>query len=232
MVRFTWSPFSCAVAVALAAAWPLCTTAQQPAIPAWLTLRPGTVARVDVAPWPSDDGPEAAVAASARSIEHYGGDELVRPDDVVHEPVGVRVIVVRLLARRIALVRGVEGHWTAYTRIERLIPEIPAGTPLLVAGGFEGFADFFPSLETPSSGAGRIETGARLVGLKLGIAPLDQQSSALVRVKVLVRSGSRSGQVGWLQVGYTGLPHPPRQPASNAERVCRCRIVQFGDSGE
>lgn len=202
--------------------------AREPSAPGWLTLAPGTIVRVDLAPW-SSAAPEAALAASVRSIEKYGGDEVAEPEDVVREPVGVRAVVARLIGKRVALVRGLFGRWKAYARVERLIPEVPPGTLLVVAGGFEGFADIYPSLSSPAHSARHIETGTRLVAINLGVGRFDPQASALVRVGVRIVSGKARGHFGWLDVAYTGVPMPHGRLGSSAERACTCRIVAFGD---
>ncbi len=197
--------------------------------PAWLTLRPGTIARVDIAPWPASDEPEAALTASAASLAGDLSANATRPGDVVYEPIGVRVRVVRVLAgTHVAVVRGLERRFEAYARVERLVPDIPPGTALRAAGGFGGFADFYPTLETPNGRAGRLATGSELVALAIGAAPYDPESADLVRVRVRVRSGALRGRTGWVAVGYTGLPDPrPRKGAEVAERACQCRLAQF-----
>jgi hypothetical protein len=197
--------------------------------PRWLLLGAGTTARVDIAPWLVSDEPEAALTAGRRSAERNFSDDATRPSDVVYRPIGVRVRVVRVdRDGRTVLVHGVRDRFEAYAPIERLIPEIPPGTLLVAAGGFEGFADFYPTLDTPEKRAGRIATGRRLRAIAMSAAPYDPDSADLVRVRVRVLDGALRGRVGWIAAGYTGIPSPPSAASSvNAEKACRCRLVQF-----
>jgi len=201
-------------------------------IPAWLTLQPGAIARVDIGLWATADEPEAALTASAASLARAASDDDTRPGDVVYEPVGVRVRVVRLLpGERVAIVRGLDRRFTAYARVERLIPQVPPGTPLVAAGGFGGFADFYPLLATPNAQAERLATGSRLVAFETSSAAFDPGSADLVRVRVRVRSGTLAGRIGWIAVAYTGLPGAaPRKRAEVAEKACGCRLVQFASA--
>jgi hypothetical protein len=200
--------------------------------PVWLTIRAGTVARIDIAPWDDADEPEAALTVSAASLARNFSDDATRPDDIVYRPVGVRVRVVRLNpGGAVALVHGFDDRFEGYSPVARLIPEIPAGTTLLAAGGFGGFADFYPTLDTPEKHAGRVATGTRLVALGIGVAPYDPDSADLVRVRVRVLDGDLRARIGWVAVAYTGLPetHVPAS-ADVAEKACRCRLVQFEGS--
>ncbi len=199
--------------------------------PAWLSLRAGTVARVDIAPWLVSDEPEAALTESPHSLERNFSDDATRPDDVVYRAIGVRVRVLSLgRDGRTAHVHGIGDRFEAYAPIQRLIPEIPAGTLLVAAGGFGGFSDFYPTLSTPEKHADRIATGSRLVAIGMGVAPYDPDSADLVRVHVRALDGNLRGRTGWLAVGYTGLPVTgPVQSADVAEKACNCRLAIFAD---
>ena len=204
-------------------------------VPAWLALRPGTIARVDIAPWLVSDEPEAALTQSPGSLARNFSDDATRPGDVLYQPIGVRVRILRLTdGGRIALVHGIGARFSGYAPLARLVPEIPAGTALVVAGGFEGFADFYSTLGTPEKRAVPIATGSRLAALEIGAAPYDPDSADLVRVRVRVLDGNLRGRTGWVSVAYTGIP-ADRLPATAqvAEKACRCRLVQFiwGPSG-
>ena len=197
--------------------------------PAWLDLGPGTIARVDEAPWPVFDEPEAALTASAVSLERDFTADLARPNDVLYEPVGARVRVLRVLpGKGIAYVRALAAPWTAYAPVDRLFPEVPPGTLLRVAGGFAGYADFFPRLGTPLRHAGGLATGTEVSVLGMGAAPYDPESSDLVRLDVRVLTGSERGRTGWVAAGFTGLPLD-RVPATadRASKACSCRILRF-----
>ncbi len=217
---------------------PARVTAARPAVaraaPGWLALRPGTGGRVDIAPWLVSDEPEAALTESAASIARDFTAHAERPGDVVFEPVGVRVRIVRVLpGARIAFVRGRDSRFVAYTLVTRLVPDVPPGTALRAAGGFQGFSDFFATLATPYKEATRLATGSALVALAMGTGPYDPDTSDLVRVRVRVLSGALRGRTGWLAVAYTGLPagRLPRS-AAVAEKACACRIVEFGSASE
>jgi hypothetical protein len=201
------------------------------ALPTWLALRAGTYGRVDLAPWPTDDEPEAALTAEAASLDRDFTADLGRPNDVVYEPVGVRVRIVRLLeGGRIALVRGAGpgAAWRAYAPVDRIVPEVPPGTMLRAAGGFEGFADFFPSADALAAAAGRIETGTPLVALAIGAARDPAAGSDLVRIRVRVLAGAGRGRTGWIPAAFTGLPVRTLSPeAETAAKACRCRILRF-----
>jgi hypothetical protein len=217
-----------AFALAAALASPLVPRAAA-ADPAWLSLGPGTIARVDEAPWPVFDEPEAALTASAVSLERDFTADLARPNDVLYEPVGVRVRVVRVLpGKGIAFVRALGAPWAAYAPVDRLFPEVPTGTLLRIAGGFAGFADFFPRLNTPLRHAGGLATGTDVSVLGMDAAPYDPESSDLVRIDVRVLGGPERGRTGWVAAGFTGVPvgHVPAS-ADRASQACRCRIVRF-----
>lgn len=201
-----------------------------PGDPAWLVLRPGSLARVDLAPWAVSDEPEAALTLGAASSARDYTADAERPGDVAYEPIGVSVRVVRVVRAGVALVHGRTGRWQAYTRLERLIPDVPPGTALVAAGGFGGFADFYPTLGTKQPQAERLATGSGLAVLGTDVAPYDPDSSDLVRLHVRVTSGTLRGRSGWVAASYAGLPRK-RLPAdaSVAERACACRLVQFDD---
>lgn len=232
---FARSAFAKGFVVASAAA--LCAT-RQPSFstphatpaPAWLRLQPGVVARVDLAPWRAYDEPEAALTASAASMQRDFTVTGARPGDIVYRPVGVRVRVVRRIAGRDAVVavRGLHGGWLAYTQANRLSPEIPLGTKLVVAGGFDGFADFFTALTTPHDGARRVTTGTPLIALGIAAAPFDPDASDLIRVHVRVASGPLQGREGWIGAAYTGIPRTSTAAgATQIEKTCSCLPVSF-----
>jgi hypothetical protein len=208
--------------------------AAMPRDPAWLVPGPGTIARVDIAPWEVADEPEAALTDSAASISHDFTADAERPGDVHYESVGVLVRIERVMpSGPVALVHGVEKRWQAYARIERLVPNVPPGTLLVAAGGFEGFADFYTRLDTLEARAGRLATGSRLVALGTGVAPYDPDSPGLVRLHVRVTSGSRRGSSGWIPVGYTGLPVARLSAdADVTERACSCRLIAFNTKSD
>jgi len=214
--------------IALAAAL-LPQPAHARALPAWLELRAGATARVDIAPWLDSDEPEAAITQSATSLDRDFSADASRPADVVYEPIGVRVRVVGLRGGgHVALVRGVDRQFEGFAPVDRLVPEIPAGTALVAAGGFGGFADFYPALDTPEKRADRVATGSRLAALGVGVAPYDPDSADLVRVRVRVLDGALRGRIGWVSVSYTGLPAGSAPFAAEvAEKACGCRLIQF-----
>ncbi len=195
--------------------------------PGWLTLEPGQIARVGAAPWPVGDAPEAALSGSEDTAKVAAEDYATRPADAIHESIGVRVTIERIYNDKVVRVRLDGVAWTAYTRIDRLVPEIPPGTRLVVSGGFGNYADFYPALDTPAAQAKHVATGTPLVALEVGIARYDPQSSDFVRVRVTVRGGPLKGRTGWIPVPYTGVPAPNGNPSSTAERACRCRLVEF-----
>jgi hypothetical protein len=207
--------------------------AQDAVLPAWLRPAPGAAGRIDQAPWYDSDEPEAMLTGSPRSLRRDFTADPTRPEDIVYEPIGVKVRIVRVLGDGVTLVQGAGAGWTGYTRLSRLVPEIPPGTALRVAGGFGGFADFFPALGTPQRRAARIATGTPLVALGTGVAPYDPDSADLVRVHVRVLGGDLAGRTGWIAISYTGIPEagitgdglPPS--AKVAERACACRLVRF-----
>lgn len=218
----------CAFALAAALAGSLVPLAAA-ADPAWLVLGPGTIARVDEAPWPVFDEPEAALTASAVSLERDFTADLARPNDVLYEPVGVRVRVVRVLpGKGIAFVHALAAPWAAYAPVDRLFPEVPIGTLLRIAGGFAGFADFFPRLHSPLQHADGLATGTDVSVLGMGAAPYDPESSDLVRIDVRVLSGTERGRTGWVAAGFTGIPlgHVPAN-ADRTARACGCRVLRF-----
>jgi hypothetical protein len=214
-----------AVALSLACLGP----AQAAGLPAWLALDPGTTARVDIAPWLDADEPEAAITQSAASLLRDFSADASRPDDIVYEPVGIRVRVVKVTAAgKLAMVHGISSHFEGFAPLDRLIPEIPAGTLLIAAGGFGGFADFYPEIGTREKVADRVPTGSRLVAIGTGVAPYDPDSADLVRVHVRVLDGNLRGRTGWVAVAYTGLPtRTVPAGAEVAEKACGCRLIQF-----
>jgi hypothetical protein len=195
------------------------------ATPSWLELRPGQIARVGAAPWPVTE-PEAALSGSEDSAAKNPDDYATRPSDAIHEPIGLRVVIERIYADKVARVRPDGVAWSAYTRLDQLAPEVPAGTDLVVAGGFGNYGDFYAALETPASGAEQLATGTPLVALKMGTAAYDPEGSDFVRVRVLVKAGKLRGRVGWIPVLYTGLPGGAATE-STTERACRCRLLEF-----
>jgi len=197
--------------------------------PKWLTARAGVTARVDNAQWPDSDEPEAALTDSAASSALDFSGSASRPGDVHYAPIGVRVRIERVLPGGVvALVHSVGGRWSAFARIERLVPDVPPGTALVAAGGFGGFADFYPALRAGEAQSQRLATGSRLVVLGTGVAPFDPDSSDFVRLRVRIASGPWHGRTGWLAAVYTGLPLT-RVPADAdvAEHACMCRLIHF-----
>jgi hypothetical protein len=225
-VRTAFFAAPCAFALAFALANAGSNAATRPA---WLSLGVGTTARVDIAQWLVSDEPEAALTESPQSVERNFSDDARRPGDVFYRPIGVRVRVVRVDSDgRTALVHGVGDRFQAYAPIERLVPEIPVGTILVAAGGFGGFADFYPTLQTPEKHAGRIATGSHLLAIATGVAAYDPDSADLVRVRVRALDGNLRGRSGWIAVGYTGLPATQNPtPSDVAEKACGCRLVEF-----
>jgi hypothetical protein len=192
----------------------------------WLETRPGQTALVGAAPWPMST-PEAALTSTEPSAAVNPDDYTARPADALHQPIGLRVVIQQIYLDGVALVRPEGASWSAYARLDQLVPEVPAGTRLVVAGGFGNATDFFAQLDTPQSGAEEIATGTALVALGMGIAPYDPDGTAFVRVKVVVESGMQRGRTGWIPVGFTGLPDPGGNPGWTAERACRCRLLEF-----
>ncbi|MDQ2909051.1 MAG: hypothetical protein M3R44_06855 [Candidatus Eremiobacteraeota bacterium] len=198
------------------------------AAPAWLVPRAGTLVRVDGAPWFDSDEPEAALTMSPGSLRRDFSEDGTRPDDVVYEPVGVRARIARVLHDGIVLLHGTDRRWSGFAPLDRLVPEVPRGTRLVVAGGFGGFADFYPTLRTPEQSAARITTGTSVVALTSGVAPEDPGSANRVRLEVRVLTGVWHGSTGWLEVPYTGLrQRNVARNATTAERACSCRLLSF-----
>jgi hypothetical protein len=228
------TPALTALAGAFLIAGPAATAAGEAgAVPTWLRPAPGAAGRIDQAPWYDSDEPEAMLTGSPRSLRRDFAADPTRPEDIVYQPIGVKVRIVRVFDDGVTLVQGAGGGWTGYTRLNRLVPEIPPGTALRVAGGFGGFADFFPALATPERRAARIATGTPLTALETGVAPYDPDSADLVRVHVRVLAGDLAGRTGWLATSYTGIPAPGISgeglppSARVAERACGCRLVRF-----
>jgi hypothetical protein len=193
---------------------------------AWLQAIPGQTALVGAAPWPMTD-PEAALTSTEPSAAVNPDDSSTRPADAIHQPIGLRVTIEQVYLDGVALVRPEGAAWTAYTRLDQLVPEVPAGTRLVVAGGFGNAAAFYPKLDTPQAGVEEIATGTAIVVLGMGIAPYDPDGTGFVRVKVVVESAPQRGRTGWIPVGFTGLPDPAGTPGWTAERACRCRLLEF-----
>jgi hypothetical protein len=194
----------------------------------WLELRPGALARVDIAPWSGPDEAEAALTQSAASLRVDFSANGTRPADVLHQAPGVRARIVRVLPRGIVLVHGIGARWQAYALAERLVPEVPPGTHLAAAGNFGGFADFYPTLATPQSAAKRLPTASHLIALATGVAPYDPESSDLVRLHVRVTTGPAAGTTGWIAVAYTGVPSArSARSSSPTDRACSCRPIAF-----
>lgn len=200
------------------------------ALPPWLVLRPGVAVRVALAPWVQEEAPEAGLTLGAASLRADFTGEAGRPSDVVPEPVGVRARVIRALPHGIVLVHGIGSRWQAYALRTSLVPEVPAGVRLRAAGGFGGFADFYPTLASPQRSAEELPSGTKLVSLTMGVAPFDPDTADLVRVSVRVLAGPFAKRTGWVAVGYTGLP-VAKVPlgASPADRACACRALTFAD---
>jgi len=200
------------------------------ALPAWLTLHPGTLARVDAAPWFDSDEPEAALTQSAASLTRDFGADGTRPSDVAYAPVGVTVRIIRLVNRSVAAVRrpGVAGN--LYAPVARLIPEIPAGTRARAGGGFGGAAQLFASLA--ASGPSRdLPTGTALAVLGTGVAAFDPNASDFVRARVRIESGALRGTTGWMTVAYLGIPSRLRSPGNSlVEDACGCRLALFEET--
>jgi hypothetical protein len=222
------SDFVLAASAALAAACaPAGAVASPGGIPPWLAVRPGRMALVAEAPWPMGDEPEAALTGSFRSSRIAPDDQAARPKDAVGAAIGIAVAIERLVSPEVARVRPVGEYPPAYVRLDRLVPEVPAGTRLVVAGGFGNEAAFYAKLEAPVEKAGSLATGTPLTALGMGTAPYDPDGSDFVRIRVLVRGGAFRGRHGWLPAAYAGLPRPGGPFASTAERACRCRILEF-----
>lgn len=203
------------------------TGAAGAAEPSWLMLRPGQTALVAAAPWPLNQQPEAALTGSAQSASVNPDDYARRPDDALGQPIGLRVTIEAVYIGNVARVQPVGATWDAFTRLDQLIPEVPPGTQLVVAGGFGNYADFFRDISTPPSEAEEIPTGTSVLTLGLGIAPYDPDGSDYVRTKIVVQSGPMRGRSGWIAVNFTGIPDPYGTPSSTTERACRCRLVEF-----
>jgi hypothetical protein len=223
---------SAAVAVLFSVATAPGATTTRASTPAWLMLRSGTLARVDIAPWDDADEPEATLTSGAASLAQNFSDDATRPDDILYQPVGVRVRIVRTVpGGRTVLVHGIGRRFEGFTLPARLVPEVPPGTLLVVAGGFGGFADFYPRLDTPERDAERVATGSGLRVLATDVAPYDPDSADLVRVRVRVVGGTLRGRIGWVAVAYTGLPTTHLAASADvAEKACLCRLVRFDGS--
>jgi len=196
--------------------------------PAWLRLAPGTVALVDVAPW-TTRRLAAALTADEDSAADMAENETQAPDDAIARPPGFAVRVQRLLDRGVVQVTGATdaGPPLAFTLAERLQPRVPAGTPLVVAGGFAGFAFLYPTLGAAQDKALQLETGTHVVAGATAVGGVRGETIDFIRVNVRIASGPLRGKTGWVAVGYTGLPHGPGYGSTPAERGCRCRILEF-----
>jgi len=197
------------------------------ALPPWLVAAPGCRAYVAEAPWPTGGRPEAAATFSARTAGPNPDDQTRRPADAAGAPIGVLATILGPASAGVARLRlpGIER--IAFARYDRLLPVVPAGTALVVAGGFSGEARFFAHLDPRGEHVALLPTGTPLVALGMGIAPYDPDASDFVRVQVRIAGGPWHGRTGWVAAAYAGLSRPHGDPASSAERACRCRILGF-----
>jgi hypothetical protein len=197
------------------------------ALPPWLAPAPGRYAYVAEAPWPMGDHPEAALTFSLRTARPEPDDQTARPADAVGAPIGVRATFVDLASASVARLRVDGVTHDAFARLDRLVPPVPPGTHLVVAGGFGYESLFYPALDAPLEQARSLVTGTRLVALEIGVAPYDPDGMDFIRIHVRVTAGARRGQTGWLPAAYAGLSRPQGPRASTVERACRCRIIEF-----
>jgi len=197
------------------------------AVPPWLEPRPGRFAYAAEAPWPMDDRPEAALTFSLRSARPEPEDQTKRPSDAVGAPIGTKVRFAGMASAAVALLRVPGFRGIAYARLDRLVPLVPAGTKLVVAGGFGNDAPFYAAQDVPLDQAWSLPTGVHVTALGMGVAPYDPDGSDFVRIRVHVDSGARMGETGWIPAVFAGLSRPHARPGSTAERACGCRILDF-----
>ena len=190
----------------------------------WLNLRPGLVVMIDVAPWPG--GTHAALTGTTPSYWDPKKTDVVPPTDGVLEPVGVTVQVKQLLPNNIVLVKVIADGTLAYTIRGRLVPIVPAGTHLHSVGGFGGFGYLYSSTTQHDENAEHLLAGSDITYLGTGIAG-DPNIANWIRYKVRIDSGSKAGEVGWLDAGNTGVPSS--QPSDDIEKQCHCKLNAFLD---
>jgi hypothetical protein len=174
-----------------------------------------------------EDRPEAALTSSLRSARPNPEDQTARPADAVGAPIGAKVRFAGMASASVALLRVPGFHGIAYARLDRLVPIVPRGAKLVVAGGFGNDAPFYGALDVPLDQAWSLPTGVHVTALGMGVAPYDPDGTDFVRIHVHVDNGARMGQTGWIPAVFAGLNRPHGHPASTAERACACRILEF-----
>jgi hypothetical protein len=187
----------------------------------------GRFAYVAEAPWPLDDHPEAALTYSLRTAKPDPDDQPTRPDDAVGAPIGIRAEFLALATPAVARLRVDGVTREAFARLDRLVPPVPPGTHLVVAGGFGNEAPLYPKLDTPLKRADSLPTGTHLVALDTAVATYDPEGADFIRIEVRITSGPKHGRTGWLPALYAGLNRPGERPGSTAEKACRCRLLEF-----
>jgi len=197
------------------------------ALPPWLLAQPGRAAYVAEATWSMDDRPEAALTRSRASARRAPDDQNARPSDALGAPVGVRVTIEGTPAENVVRVRVPGDPRPAYARLDRLVPVVPPGIRLVVAGGFGGGAPFYRSLDVPVERAASLATRTPLLMLGTATAPYDPEGGDFVRLHVEIEGGPERGRRGWIPAAYAGLPGAVRAGASNAERACACRLLEM-----
>src|SRR5579871_405695 len=195
-------------------------------VPPWLVAVPGRPAYVAEATWTNDDRPEAALTRSLRSAARDPDDQNARPTDALGAPVGTKVTFEAFVTATVARVRLPGDARPAYARVDRLVPAVPRGTRLAVAGGFGGSALFYPALAAPIERAASLPSGTAVAALGTATAPYDPEGGDFVRLQVRVLSGPRRGRIGWVPAAYLGLPGLGPY-GSVAERACRCRLLEL-----
>jgi len=194
------------------------------AVPPWLVPEAGRLAYVAEAPWP---GPEAAATFSLRTARPDPDDQTQRPPDAAGAPIGTLATITGLASASVARLHLPGVARAAFARLDHLVPQVPAGTALVVAGGFGNEARFYASLAGPFTHTRLLPTGTPLLALGVGVAPYDPDGADFVRLHVRVAGGPWHGRVGWLPAAYAGLSRPNGARASSAELACRCRILEF-----
>ena len=197
------------------------------ALPAWLVPGAGRFAYLAEAPWPMGEHPEAAATYSLRTARIEPAEQAQRPRAAVGAPIGALARCVDLAAPAVARLHLPGAAKPVYARLDRLVPAVPPGTRLVVAGGFGNEALFYPRLDAPVERAGRVPTGTPLVALGIDTAPYDPDGLDFVRVRVRIAGGPWHGRTGWIPAAYTGLTGLHRPAESTAERACGCRILEF-----